>query len=90
MRRGINYYLRPWFADVAKALLSEKLGFWTILNKQGHKYSCQYLHVVVCWIRVYSVLLFGLWRAAHGSWGQIGVQADDAGVFYIKGSLFHT
>ena len=32
-----------------------------------------------------SVLLYGLGRAAHGSWGQIGVQTDALRVLYIKG-----
>ena len=37
-----------------------------------------------------SVLLYGLGRAAHGSWGQIGVHVDALRVLYIKWVFFHT
>ena len=37
-----------------------------------------------------SVLLYGLGRVGHGSWGQIGVQQAALRVLYIKGFFIHT
>ena len=39
---------------------------------------------------MWSVLLYGLARAAHGFWGQIGVHADALRVLHINGVFFYT
>ena len=45
---------------------------------------------IVDFVYVVSLLLYGLGRVSHGSWGQIGVQPDALRVLYIKGSFVHT